>query len=242
MPPHIHYVEPYFGSGAVLFRKPRSKVETINGIDGNVVNLFKVLRDRPAELAALVHMTPWSREEYLDSYEPLTGDPLEDSRRFIVRCWQAFGTRTNGQSGWKNEISGDQGKMVTSIWRELPDRILAAAERFRGIQIESSPALILIARLRSPEVLIYADPPYLGINHRQYLHPMGEEDHFNMLVALMEHPGPVILSAYEHGLYDNTIDGWTKAYKDAFADAGRRRKEVLWLNPVAAEMREGVLF
>jgi DNA adenine methylase len=41
------YLEPYMGSLAVLFNKNRSVIETINDLDGNVVNLFKVIRDRP---------------------------------------------------------------------------------------------------------------------------------------------------------------------------------------------------
>src|SRR5690554_1056987 len=89
MPPHTTYLEPFFGSGAVFFQKPPSKVEMINDIDGNVVNLFRVIREHPEELAALIEMTPWARDEYYASYEK-TGDSLEDARRFLVRCWQAF--------------------------------------------------------------------------------------------------------------------------------------------------------
>lgn len=29
-PPHHSYLEPFFGSGAVLFNKPRSRIETVN--------------------------------------------------------------------------------------------------------------------------------------------------------------------------------------------------------------------
>lgn len=30
MPPHRSYLEPFFGSGAVFFKKPPSRIETIN--------------------------------------------------------------------------------------------------------------------------------------------------------------------------------------------------------------------
>jgi hypothetical protein len=36
-PPHLHYIEPFCGSAAVFFRKPPSRVETINGVRGMVV-------------------------------------------------------------------------------------------------------------------------------------------------------------------------------------------------------------
>ena len=88
MPPYKVYLEPYFGSGAILFNKEPKGIETVNDIDGNVVNLFKVIREKPLELARLIELTPWARDEYLQSYEK-TGDSLEDARRFLVRCWQA---------------------------------------------------------------------------------------------------------------------------------------------------------
>ena len=37
------YVEPFFGSGAVLFNKPVSDIETINDLDHDVVNIFRFL-------------------------------------------------------------------------------------------------------------------------------------------------------------------------------------------------------
>lgn len=68
-PPHEIYLEPFFGSGAVFFRKAPARLETINDIDGNVVNLFRVLREQPEQLAALIELTPWARDEYYSSYE-----------------------------------------------------------------------------------------------------------------------------------------------------------------------------
>lgn len=50
IPEHKSYLEPYFGSGAVFFTKPPSRIETINDLDMDVVNLFACLRKNPAEL------------------------------------------------------------------------------------------------------------------------------------------------------------------------------------------------
>ena len=242
MPPHKHYLEPYFGSGAVFFSKPRSKVETINDINGDVVNLFSVLRTRPEELAAAIYMTPWARAEYYESYNR-TGDPFEDARRFLVRCWQAYGARINWRSGWKNQVAGSAGKVVTAVWQDLPARILSVAERLRGVQIEQVPALELITRCRNENVLIYADPPYLGWSKRGlYSEGMEEAEHLDLLKALKRHPGPVILSGYFTDLYHEELDGWIRRDKKAMAEGGRAREECIWINPVAAEALEGCLF
>lgn len=78
------YLEPFFGSGSIFFNKERSRIETINDIDSNVFNLFTVVRDHPQELADAIKKTPWSREEYLQSYNDAE-DCVEKARRFLVR-------------------------------------------------------------------------------------------------------------------------------------------------------------
>ncbi|WP_317259347.1 DNA adenine methylase [Paenibacillus baimaensis] len=63
MPQHTTYLEPFFGSGAVLFNKVPSQLETVNDLDGDVVNLFRIIRERPEELAGVVHWTPYARRK-----------------------------------------------------------------------------------------------------------------------------------------------------------------------------------
>lgn len=235
MPEHETYLEPFFGSGAVLFNKPPSKIETVNDLDGQVVNLFRVIRDRPEELAEKIRWTPYSRQEYYDSYEP-TGDELEDARRFLIRCWMARGGKTSDRTGWRHIIDTN-GPSVTKSWAELPEKILAVTERLRYVQIEQQPALQLIERHRRSEVLICADPPYVLAtrNNRMYKHEMTDADHLELLDALDAHPGPVLLSGYEHLLYDERLAHWYRETKFVQAEGGKRRKEVLWINPLAAQ-------
>ena len=57
-PAHHSYLEPFFGSGAVLFNKPRSHIETVNDLDGDVVNFFRWIRDDPERLAKEIYWTP----------------------------------------------------------------------------------------------------------------------------------------------------------------------------------------
>ncbi|HET8629306.1 MAG TPA: DNA adenine methylase, partial [Thermomicrobiales bacterium] len=85
-PPHRVYLEPYFGSGAVLFAKPPAPIELVNDLDSQVVNLFRVIRERPAELAQALALTPWAREEFTRANaEPETTDDVERARLFLVQ-------------------------------------------------------------------------------------------------------------------------------------------------------------
>ena len=56
IPDHEVYCEPFFGSGAVFFNKPKAKIETVNDLDGKVINYFRVIREHPAELARLLSL------------------------------------------------------------------------------------------------------------------------------------------------------------------------------------------
>ena len=68
-PPHRSYLEPFFGSGAVLFSKSRSAIETINDRDNDVINLFEWIRKDPERLARAIYWTPYAREVYNRAWE-----------------------------------------------------------------------------------------------------------------------------------------------------------------------------
>lgn len=246
LPQHHSYVELFFGSGAVLFRKPPSPIETVNDLDHKVYNLFKVIREKPDEIARLVAGTPYSREAYdLTYFDTDPGNDVEQARRFLIQCWQGHGFRTNGyKNGWKNDVQGRERAYALHNWYRLPKWIGDAAERLRQVQIENMPALELIERFRYQNVLVYADPPYvLGTRTgKQYTHEMTDQDHTDLLEALDKHPGPVLLSGYACDLYDSRLSHWYRQVCQGQAEGGLRREEVLWLNPVAAHAIEGNLF
>nr|WP_297301128.1 DNA adenine methylase [uncultured Oscillibacter sp.] len=96
-PEHHSYLEPFFGSGAVLFNKPRSHIETVNDLDGDVVNLFRCIREDPERLAREVHFTPYSREAFDSACsQDMAEDPYARAARFLIRSNQGFGFRSNG--------------------------------------------------------------------------------------------------------------------------------------------------
>jgi DNA adenine methylase len=243
LPVHRVYLEPFFGSGAVFFSKPPAPSEVVNDLSGEVVNLFRVVREQPEALAAAVEMTPWAREEYEAAHEE-AGDPLERARRFLVRSWQGFGARQGQKPGWRHDAAGLGHGPVALRWRGLPDRILAACGRLLHAQIENRPAVEVIRRYADPAVLVYADPPYLPetrTEHAHYAHEMSREDHEALLGALLAHPGPVVLSGYASALYDDALRGWRRVTAPGFSEAGAKREEVLWVNR-ASEARQGCLF
>lgn len=161
-PGHHSYLEPYFGSGAVLFNKPRSNIETVNDLDGDVVNLFWWIRKDPERLAHEIYYTPYARQVYEGTFTRMPGDSLQQAVDFCVRLNMGYGFRTNGhREGWKDDVQGRERAYAARDWGSLPGRLMRAAERLRGVQIEHRPAVEVIRRFNSGNVLIYCDPPYM---------------------------------------------------------------------------------
>ena len=205
IPKHDVYVEPFAGSLAVFFNKQRSHIETVNDIDEEIVNFFRILRDRSDELERAIEFTPFSRSEYKAAYEPSYND-LERARRFAVKCWMGFGCGNLYQNGFK---SGQQTNSPNPAraWSELPEIMKLATERLKGVQIENLPALELIKRYDTEDVFIYADPPYLHGTRKNYLykHEMKDADHEKLLNVLVKHPGKILLSGYDNDMYLSLI-------------------------------------
>lgn len=232
MPKHACYVEPFFGSGAVFFNKPPSSHEVINDVDHNVVNLMQVIRDHNDQLCEMISLTPWAREEFGRSYDSATTDPIEKARRFLVRCWQAHGRKPGVRTGWRRKSVVNSSTTV-GLWRKLPDRLQAAVERLMCSEIESTDALKLIPDYNHPDVLIYADPPYLAETRsgRQYACELqSKKEHLELLSVLLEHRGPVLLSAYPSPVYDEALQGWESVTCENLAEKGKTSTEVLWMN------------
>lgn len=234
-PEHHSYLEPFFGSGAVLFNKPRSHIETVNDLDGNVVNLFEWIRRDPERLAREIYYTPYARQVYNDVFAREPEDSFERAVNFYIRLNMGHGFRTNGEKvGWKNDVQGRERAYAAQDWCSLPDKVMQAAERLRGVQIECRPAVELIQRFNHPGVLIYADPPYVisarSGKRRQYRCEMDDQEHHDLLDVLGAHKGPVILSGYDNPLYNGRLKYWHREETICYSQVCSRKQEVLWMN------------
>jgi DNA adenine methylase len=250
LPPHRVYVEPYGGAASVLLRKPRVYAEVYNDRDGEVCNVFRVLRNtgQASELERLLRLTPFALEEFRAAYEPAE-DPVEQARRTIVRSFMGFGSA----AAWSGYNTGFRGKSFRSgvspaaDWRNYPDCLKHFTDRLQGVAIHNLPALEIVATHDREDVLFFVDPPYVHATRYRshdkrpcYKHEMTDQAHEALAAALHRVEGLVVLCGYQSALYGRLFEDWQRVELDAYADGARPRKEVLWFNPAAVVAKEKV--
>jgi len=243
LPTCHHYCEPFAGSGAVLLNRPPSLVETYNDIDGEVVNFFRVLRDRHEELIKAISLTPFSREEY---YVAIYGDKrktsdIERARRFYIRARQTRTglAQTASLGRWANCKNTSRAGMsgVVSRWLGGVQALDDIAQRLIRVQIENRSAVDVIRLYDSPETFFYCDPPYLHATRgdsKAYGFEMDEGQHYEFAKAVNESCGKFAVSGYDHPLMAKLFPSsrWFKTLgpqKTIHSTKGSRC-EVLWTN------------
>ncbi len=252
MPPHRAYVEPFGGMASVLLAKPKAYTEVYNDADGTVVNLFRVLRDRPscAQLIEMLELTPYSREEYEHAwYTRKEGTPVERAWKFLLHAQMGVGSASTVQrtslAGWENRLFS-QGRSAVihnnaGRWLKLPQEVRAVATRLRHVAIEHRDALAIIDNYRGTAdagVLFYCDPPYLGADNYP-VGRFGEAHHEELLRKLVQLDDMVMISGYDADLYTDYLRDWDRVEKRTTAMNNKPCTEILWRNPAARDKIHG---
>lgn len=239
LPEHKHYVEPFAGSLAVLLAKDHARWETVNDLDGLLVNFWRVLRDSTEELIHAASLTPHSRDEYAMCCGQIPDDldDIERARRVWVRITQGRGNSVSGKSGWRYGKSAmAKGTSWPQYLTAYVDRMYAAAERLSNVSIENRDAIDLIKEYGAHEdVCLYVDPPYVASSRvalNQYRLEAADADfHERLAVALNGCKASVVLSGYESPEYTDLFKAWRTVEMTAPHSLGATaRTEVLWIN------------
>ena len=244
MPEHICYVEPFGGAAGVLLQKPRSYAEVYNDLDGEVVNLFRVLRDPEMNqrLRDACALTPYSRDEFCAAREVVT-ESVERARRMVVRACMGFGSASGigGNSGFRSD-SKRKYATAAHLWERYPENLSAVCQRLQGVIIENKDALAVMRAHDAKTTSHYIDPPYVPETrvqgNRYYNHEMTVEGHEQLLAVARTMTGMVMISGYDTDVYNDMLVGWQKMEKSSRISAGRGTKvrtECLWSNPAAQQ-------
>lgn len=233
IPKHKHYIEPFFGGGAVFWAKEQSQTEIINDYNGMVVNFYQQLKTNYYELKTLIDATPYSREVYKHAMviydNPYIFSPVHKAWAFWVGTVQGF---SNKIGSWRSSGLGSKESTLNFNKKRALD--ITLSERLDHVQIEHKNAVELIKSQDSPDSFFYLDPPYVDSNQGHY--GGYTQEHFNELLQVLSTlKGKFLLSSYPNAELERfrCEQGWYSSDKDmllAVSKAKGRKTEALTAN------------
>jgi len=157
MPPHYTYVVVFGGGAPLLLNKAPSNVEVYNDIDGDLVNLFRVVKERYDEFMKELEWILYSRQlyyEYLEKYR-YEQDHVKRAAIYFLVIWLSF----NGIIGEGFRIS--KVKNEARSFFNVIDKLRLIHRRLKNVVIEQLDFRECIRRYDSSRTFFYLDPPHL---------------------------------------------------------------------------------
>lgn len=249
LPDHTHYVEPYFGGGAVLLHRDGIDVsEVVNDIERHLTVFWIVLRDKSMfeDLTRMCEATPFSKCTWenachlLDSAMTPELSPVEVAWAFFVQCRMSRqGLCKDFATLSRNRTRRSMNEQV-SAWLTAVEGLRDVHERLKRVVILNLGALAVIEQQDGPNTCFYLDPPYLPETRTAkqcYANEMSYEDHALLLDSLADIKGKFLLSGYDNPLYNEFAEccQWHKVTKQIDNKASSKKikeikTECLWMN------------
>lgn len=158
-PAHSCYVEPFCGAAALFFMKPPADVEVLNDINGDLVSLYRVVKNHLEEFIRQFKYSLTSRQMYdwlkATPVEPLTD--IQRAARFYYLQKLGFGGKVDGRTFGTATTAPPRLNLL-----RIEEDMSAAHLRLHRTFIEHLAWDDCIRRYDRPHTLFYCDPPYWG--------------------------------------------------------------------------------
>lgn len=229
------YVEVFGGGGSVLLNKERSVREVLNDANGNLINLYQVVREHPDELKDRLLYVLHSREDFIIAQrrlEEATGRcfpvlPQQDGNSSdsqgklaekkpevsspVLRAADFYQVVRQSYAGNGKQFSA----VARSMWAGFPaiDRV---AGRLQGVTLEKEDFGVIFQRYDSPTTVFYIDPPYFFTEDYYPGNIFTRKDHARLASILLNAEGlwllsynlcPEVLELYQQpGIFIEQVD------------------------------------
>lgn len=237
-PPHEVYCELFGGSGSVLLAKAPSKIEVLNDLNEEFINLYAVIKEdkKREELEKLLSLTLYHETEHKRAkYRSKTLGSVERARRFYCSNQMSFNGKIDGSFS-----TSKKSNVVPSFYNGIK-KFAPAARRFANVTFLNRDFERVVKGFDREETFFFADPPYVHSTRKSkcdYTYEMTDADHERMLEVFKAVKGKVMLCGYHSDLYAKHLQGWNvrefpvKMAGTAHTGSLANRIEVIWMNYV----------
>lgn len=190
---HKCYVEPFCGAGALFFMKEPANVEVLNDINGDLINLYRVVKYHVEPLYSEFKWALTSRQqwEWLHSTPPETLTDIQRAARFLYLQKLSFGGKVDGQTFGTATTSKPRLNLLT-----LENDLVDMHQRLSGVHIEHLTWQRCIEKYDRPHTLFYCDPPYWETEG--YGVPFGFDQYEQMADYMRNIKGTMLVSINDH--------------------------------------------
>lgn len=193
-PDHSCYVEPFAGGAALFFlRTEPAKVEVLNDLNGDLVNLYRVVQNHLEEFVRQFKWALTSRQvfEWLKITRPETLTDIQRAARFYYLQQNCFSGKLEGQS-FGTATTAPPGLNLLRLEETLSVAHLRLASTF----LEHLAWDACVTRYDRPHTLFYMDPPYWQTTG--YGIEFGAEEYRRMAALMRSIKGKAIVSLNDH--------------------------------------------
>lgn len=192
IPEHICYVELFFGAGWVYFGKEASKIEVINDVDKELINLFRTIKYHAPEVERLLQYE-FSGRDIFEEYKNFTLEYMTEIHRairFLYVITQSFAGKGNNYGYGTTTKPGQQ-----IFYKE---RLIDLRDRLKNTYVENLSFEKIIDKYDREHSFFFCDPPY--IETCGYGNKFGEEEHRLLSHKLRGIKGKFLLTINDHPL------------------------------------------
>jgi DNA adenine methylase len=149
-PEHTTYVEPFAGSSAIFFNKPKAEVNVLNDLDKQTIYRYKLLKKAPTD-KNLYNDKLNSLEKLKQFYTTHSNKPEDLLLLEKIKACAGF-------SGLPADEPKKVYKSISPI--KIVDLLGEYQSKLRGVKITNQDYAKIIAQYDSPTTLFFLDPPY----------------------------------------------------------------------------------